>query len=154
MANIYCKVKVKKLMKSSLSIWHLLHNVKLMVKISSIFVTFLENMNFKILTRKMLLGVWSNFNKRWKFWVRLDFLKKFMSLHIQLSTWTIIKVKCRHCVNFLLFHFTAVHFFQAQFLKNKRKTISWKKFCCFFGKFEDTRKKFWNYLTFRWIMNK
>ena len=32
-------------MKSSLSIWHLLHSVKLMVKISSIFVVFLENMN-------------------------------------------------------------------------------------------------------------
>ena len=34
-------------MKSSPSIWHLLHNVKLTVKISSIFVAFLENMNFK-----------------------------------------------------------------------------------------------------------
>ena len=33
-------------MKSSPSIWHLLHNVKLTVKISSIFVAFLENMNF------------------------------------------------------------------------------------------------------------
>ena len=32
--------------KSSTSVWHLLHNVKLMVKISSIFVAFLENMNF------------------------------------------------------------------------------------------------------------
>ena len=32
-------------MKSSQSIWNLLHNVKLMVKISSIFVAFLENMN-------------------------------------------------------------------------------------------------------------
>ena len=33
-------------MKSSLSIWHLLHNVKSAVKISSIFVAFLDNMNF------------------------------------------------------------------------------------------------------------
>ena len=33
-------------MKSSPSIWHLLHNVKSMVKISSIFVAFLENMSF------------------------------------------------------------------------------------------------------------
>ena len=33
-------------MKSSPSIWHLLHNVKSMVKILSIFVAFLENMNF------------------------------------------------------------------------------------------------------------
>ena len=32
--------------KSSPSIWHLLHNVKSTVKISSIFVAFLENMNF------------------------------------------------------------------------------------------------------------
>ena len=34
-------------MKSSPSIWHLLHSVKSTVKISSIFVAFLENMNFK-----------------------------------------------------------------------------------------------------------
>ena len=33
-------------MKSSPSIWHLLHNVKSTVNISSIFVAFLENMNF------------------------------------------------------------------------------------------------------------
>ena len=32
-------------MKSSPSIWNLLHNAKLMVKILSIFVAFLENMN-------------------------------------------------------------------------------------------------------------
>ena len=36
-----------KLTKSSLSIWRLLHSVKSMVKISSIFVAFLENMNFQ-----------------------------------------------------------------------------------------------------------
>ena len=35
------------LTKSSPSIWHLLHNIKSTVKISSIFVAFLENMNFK-----------------------------------------------------------------------------------------------------------
>ena len=34
-------------MKSLLSIWRLLHSVKSTVKISSIFVAFLENMNFK-----------------------------------------------------------------------------------------------------------
>ena len=34
-------------MKSTPSIWHLLHNVKLTVKILSIFVAFLENMNFQ-----------------------------------------------------------------------------------------------------------
>ena len=33
-------------MKSSMSIWHLLHNVKSTVKLSSIFVAFLENMDF------------------------------------------------------------------------------------------------------------
>ena len=33
-------------MKSSQSIWQLIHTVKLTVKISSIFVAFLENMNF------------------------------------------------------------------------------------------------------------
>ena len=34
--------------KSSHSIWHLLHNVKSTVRISSIFVPFLENMNFNL----------------------------------------------------------------------------------------------------------
>ena len=38
----------QKLKKSSPWIWHLLHNVKLTVKISSIFVAFLENMNFNL----------------------------------------------------------------------------------------------------------
>ena len=37
----------QKLTKSSTSVWHLLHNVKLTVKILSIFVAFLENLNFK-----------------------------------------------------------------------------------------------------------
>ena len=36
----------KKAIKISLSIWHLLHNVKSTVKISSIFVAFWENINF------------------------------------------------------------------------------------------------------------
>ena len=36
-------------MKSSPSTWHLLHNVKSTVKISSHFVAFLENINFKSL---------------------------------------------------------------------------------------------------------
>ena len=35
-------------MKSLPSIWHLLHNVKKTVKIFSIFVAFLENINFKL----------------------------------------------------------------------------------------------------------
>ena len=35
-------------MKSSPSIWHLLHSVKSKVKISSIFVVFLENLNFTL----------------------------------------------------------------------------------------------------------
>ena len=39
-----------------MSIWHLLHNVKSTVKISSIFVAFLENVNFKSLTKLMKLG--------------------------------------------------------------------------------------------------
>ena len=38
--------KATKIKKSSPSIWHLLHNVKSTVKISSIFAAFLENMNF------------------------------------------------------------------------------------------------------------
>ena len=36
----------KKATKSSPSIWHYVENVKTTVKLSSIFVTFLENMNF------------------------------------------------------------------------------------------------------------
>ena len=35
-------------MKSSPSIWHLLHNVKSKVKISLIFMAFLENMNLNL----------------------------------------------------------------------------------------------------------
>ena len=38
--------KATKMKKSSQSIWHLLHKDKSTVKISSIFVAFLENMNF------------------------------------------------------------------------------------------------------------
>ena len=34
-------------MKSSPSIWHLIHNVKSKVKIWSIFVAYLENIDFK-----------------------------------------------------------------------------------------------------------
>ena len=40
--------------KSSPTIWHLLHNVKSTVKISAIFVAFLENTNFTIIDTKML----------------------------------------------------------------------------------------------------
>ena len=40
-------------MKPSPPIWHLLHNIKSMVKISSIFVAFLENMNFMNYLKKL-----------------------------------------------------------------------------------------------------
>ena len=40
-------------MKSSASVWRYVVNVKSMVKISSIFVAFLENMNFMINTVKL-----------------------------------------------------------------------------------------------------
>ena len=40
--------------KSSPSIWHLLHNDKSTVKISSIFVAFLETMNFSRLFRSLV----------------------------------------------------------------------------------------------------
>ena len=40
-------------MNSSPLIWHLLHNVELRMKISSIFVAFLENMIFKTEYRKI-----------------------------------------------------------------------------------------------------
>ena len=43
---VYSKKATKKMSKSSPSIWRLLHNFKSTVKISSIFVAFLENMNF------------------------------------------------------------------------------------------------------------
>ena len=43
---MFSKKATKKLTKSSPLIWHLLHNVKSRVKISSIFVALLENMNF------------------------------------------------------------------------------------------------------------
>ena len=40
-------------MKSSLLIWHIVHIVKSTVKISSIFVAFLENTNFKMQPQNM-----------------------------------------------------------------------------------------------------
>ena len=40
-------------MKSSASVWRYVVNVKSMVKISSIFMAFLENMNFMINTVKL-----------------------------------------------------------------------------------------------------
>ena len=58
------------LTKSSLSIWQLLDNVKLTVKISSIFVAFLENMNFKTLKTCPLCKVaqyWGQVCQRWDF---------------------------------------------------------------------------------------
>ena len=39
-------------MKSSPLVWHYVVNVKSTVKISAIFVAFLENMNFKQISRK------------------------------------------------------------------------------------------------------
>ena len=47
-------------MKSLPSIWHLLHDVKSKVKILSIFVAFLENMNFNL---EMSFGVFNFFQK-------------------------------------------------------------------------------------------
>ena len=47
-SKILCFLRrAQKLTKFSPSIWPLLHNVKLTAKISSIFVAFLENVNFK-----------------------------------------------------------------------------------------------------------
>jgi hypothetical protein len=43
----------QKLMKSSTQTWHLLHNVKSTVKISSIFVAFLGNMNFNTISTRV-----------------------------------------------------------------------------------------------------
>ena len=40
-------------MKFNLTIWRLLHNFKLTVKILSIFVAFLENMNFNTFLEKV-----------------------------------------------------------------------------------------------------
>ena len=45
--SLYFLRRPQKLSKSSPSFWHLLHNVKLTVKIWSIFVAFLENTIFK-----------------------------------------------------------------------------------------------------------
>ena len=54
----------QKLKKSSLLIWHLLHNVKLKLKISSNFVAFLENTNFtKVKSRQ----IWQCAPKAWAF---------------------------------------------------------------------------------------
>ena len=50
-------------MKYSPPIWHLLHNVKSMVKISSIFVAFLENLSFTDLAKEVvasLFGIFQN----------------------------------------------------------------------------------------------
>ena len=53
-------------MKSSPPIWHLLHNVKSMVKILSNFVAFIENTNFNKNWEKNLLGhaSWANWPRR------------------------------------------------------------------------------------------
>ena len=47
-------------MKSSPTIWHLLHNVKSTVKISSICVAFLKNMNFTNLCNRVFLVLWGS----------------------------------------------------------------------------------------------
>ena len=79
-----CFLRPQKLTKSSPSIWHLLHNVKSTVKISSIFVAFLENMNFKymdqntIIKRVYLSSIW------------ISKIKKFSFLRTQFS----IMVQC------------------------------------------------------------
>ena len=48
--KVYVLRRPQKLMKSSPSIWHLLHNVKSTVNTSSIFVASLDNMNFILLS--------------------------------------------------------------------------------------------------------
>ena len=50
----------QKLAKSSSWIWHLLHNVKMMVNISSIFVAFLENMNFNMVFKAIKIVLRGN----------------------------------------------------------------------------------------------
>ena len=52
----------QKFTKSSPSIWHLLHNVKSLVKIFSIFVAFLENINFTMGLGNPVLDI-----KSWNF---------------------------------------------------------------------------------------
>ena len=52
-------------MKSSPSIWHLLHNVKLTVKILSIFVAFLENMNKNLQMRVLDPSCATNIFHQW-----------------------------------------------------------------------------------------
>ena len=49
----------QKLMKSLLSVWHLLHSVKLMVKISPFFVAFLKYINFKQICENWQFGIWN-----------------------------------------------------------------------------------------------
>ena len=47
--------KATKIVETSPSIWHLLYNVKSRVKISSISMAFLENMNFIVKNRAHLI---------------------------------------------------------------------------------------------------
>ena len=69
---IFLRIKVhifvrrsRKLTKSSPSIWHLLHSVKSTVKISSIFVASIENMNFK--KQRIKSEPSDNIYKKWTF---------------------------------------------------------------------------------------
>ena len=50
-------------MRSSLSIWRYVVNAKSMVKISSIFVAFLENMSFTDIVT-LFLPLWSGFREK------------------------------------------------------------------------------------------
>ena len=92
----------QKLTKYSLLIWHLLHNVKSTVKISSIFVAFLENMNFKNkigrLTKTLRVdGFFRLFSLKtriysWFFycyfhWISFDFLQNFSII----TFWSILE---------------------------------------------------------------
>ena len=72
--NKWCKTRFKSflflrrpqnLTKSSPSIWHLLHSVKSTVKILPIFVSFLENMNFKRILERCGIQTSSLFVKIW-----------------------------------------------------------------------------------------
>ena len=59
--------------KSSPSIWQLLHNAKLTMKISSIFVAFLENTNF------ISLSSWSN---QYESQISQFFWRNFLSFYL------------------------------------------------------------------------
>ena len=68
-------------MKSLPSIWQLLHIVKSFVKISSIFVAFLENMNFNRESFLFLFIVNISFLGRWGFAYTYDAKERILFMH-------------------------------------------------------------------------